>query len=502
MSRGVMMKPLMGSPLDNSVLPSFPVDALPKVLGEYVNDVAESCQVPADLPACLILSVISAAMAKSYKVQAGPDWQEPCNLFVVVAMPPASRKSAVFSAITKPIKDVEKTLKEEIFPLQQENAQQRRILERRIKKLEKQAADDSSADELPGLFSELKSLREQLPKEVKQPRVLVDDVTPEELASQLAAQLGRMALMSAEGGIMDIIAGRYSGNIPNMDVFLKGHAGDDLTVDRKGRPPEAVDGPALTIGLAIQPDVLKGMAGKRALHGRGLIARFLYSLPDSNVGHRKINPKPVNPRNRVNYKNVVLELFQPWRAQTQNQSVTSKIISLSTDASCLFNSYREEIELSLRKEGELHGIPDWGGKLPGAVVRIAALLHAALHPSSPDSIPISQETMLNAIKIGGYFQAHAIAAYDLMEVSASRKGAKRLCEWFQSQNSERFVMRAVHQALRGSFPSMNDFMPALEHLINLGLVELQAAPAKSGRGRNPSPIILLTDKFYAQNTQN
>jgi len=47
---------------------------------------------------------------------------------------------------------------------------------------------------------------------------------------------------------------------------------------------------------------------------------------------------------------------------------------------------------------------------------------------------------------------------------------------------------------------MNDFKSALDHLINLGLVELVAGHAKSGR--NPSPIITLTDKFYAQNTQN
>ena len=124
-----------------------------------------------------------------------------------------------------------------------------------------------------------------------------------------------------------------------------------------------------------------------------------------------------------------MQLFQPWRAQIQKQSVASNIIRLGIDAARLFISYQKDIEINLRKNGELYGIPDWGGKSAGAVARIAALFHAALPPNSPDSTPISQETMLNAIKIGDYYQAHAIAAYGLMEISASRKEAKRLYEW-------------------------------------------------------------------------
>lgn len=37
----------------------------------------------------------------------------------------------------------------------------------------------------------------------------------------------RLAILSPEGGIFDLIAGRYSSTgAPNLDHFLKGHAGD------------------------------------------------------------------------------------------------------------------------------------------------------------------------------------------------------------------------------------------------------------------------------------
>ena len=42
------------------------------------------------------------------------------------------------------------------------------------------------------------------------PCLIVDDITPESLATELARQEGRIAALSAEGGLFDIIAGRYS----------------------------------------------------------------------------------------------------------------------------------------------------------------------------------------------------------------------------------------------------------------------------------------------------
>ena len=66
----------------------------------------------------------------------------------------------------------------------------------------------------------------------------------------------KVRIISAEGGIFETIAGRYSGGVPNLDVWLKGHAGDTLRVDRKGRPTEYVRSPAMTLLLTVQYFVL------------------------------------------------------------------------------------------------------------------------------------------------------------------------------------------------------------------------------------------------------
>jgi len=82
------------------VLPRFPVDALPAWVGDQVAAVAEFTQTPPDLAGSVALATLSASAGGRARVQIRPGWVEPVNLFTVVAMPPGSRKSAVFAAMT------------------------------------------------------------------------------------------------------------------------------------------------------------------------------------------------------------------------------------------------------------------------------------------------------------------------------------------------------------------------------------------------------------------
>src|SRR5207237_7670865 len=100
---------------------------------------------------------------------------------------------------------------------------------------------DSDVKQAEELAAELATMR--VPAA---PKLILDDVTPERLGGVLQEQRGRVAVMSPEGGLFDIMAGRYSQNGPCFDVLLKAHAGDDLRVDRVNRPSEYVEAPALT----------------------------------------------------------------------------------------------------------------------------------------------------------------------------------------------------------------------------------------------------------------
>lgn len=240
-------------------LPGFPTHVFPDWLAQYVAAVAEETQTPPDLAGTLALSVLAAAAGGRSVIQVRGRWREPTNLFAVVALGPANRKSAVFSAMTGPLYEAEKLLVTQAAG---------RIVEAELTvKIAQEAADKAAAKaasadgpEKDGLVAEAIGLAQAAESLTvpPRPRLLADDATPEVIATLLAEQGGRLAVMSAEGGIFDIIAGRYSGTA-NMEVFLKGHAGDRLRVDRRSRE-EYVDAPALTMGLAVQPAVLRTSA--------------------------------------------------------------------------------------------------------------------------------------------------------------------------------------------------------------------------------------------------
>ena len=277
-------------------VPAFPVEVLPDWLGEYVAAVATATQTPPDLAGMLALAVLATVAAGAVEVQPRPGWREPLCLFIAVGMDAGARKSGVFTAMTRPVADFEHAQAAAALPGITETAVLRRIAESAAATAEAAAGKAPASQQEEARAEAIARAAEAANLVVPPvPRWLVDDATPEALAGLLATY-GRIALLSPEGDVFDQMAGRYNQAAgPNLGVYLKGHAGDLLKVDRRGRPPEYVERPALTIGLAVQPEVLRGLASRPGFSGRGLLARFLYSLPASLVGRRQPGAPSVPP---------------------------------------------------------------------------------------------------------------------------------------------------------------------------------------------------------------
>jgi replicative DNA helicase len=188
------------------------------------------------------------------------------------------------------------------------------------------------------------------------PRWLADDATPEALAGLLAAH-GRIGLLSPEGDVFDQMAGRYNqASGPNLGVYLKGHAGDLLKVDRRGRPPEYVQRPCLTIGLAVQPEVLRGLAGRPGFRGRGFFGRFLPGLPTRLVHRRQPGAPPVPPTVADRY---VLELQALAASMTTTPGQDPTVLTLDPAAGELLLAFEQKLEPRLAADA---GAAGWLGR--------------------------------------------------------------------------------------------------------------------------------------------
>ena len=94
-------------PFDSFNVPTFPVETLPTAIKEYVTAVAESTQTPVDLAALSAIAILSICLQGKYVVRPKADWQENLNTYCIAFMEPSERKSAVGTAMIKPINKFE-----------------------------------------------------------------------------------------------------------------------------------------------------------------------------------------------------------------------------------------------------------------------------------------------------------------------------------------------------------------------------------------------------------
>jgi hypothetical protein len=481
--------------------PAFPVEVLPSWLSEYVAAVATATQTPPDLAGMLALAVLATVAAGAVEVQPRPGWREPLCLFVAVGMDAGTRKSSVFTALTQPVAEFERQQAAAALPSITETATLRRIAEQAA------AAAEAAAGRAPANQQE-QARAEAIARAAEAarlvvppvPRWLVDDATPEALAGLLATY-GRIALLSPEGDVFDQMAGRYNQSAgPNLGVYLKGHAGDLLKVDRRGRPPEYVERPCLTIGLAVQPEVLHGLAGRPGFGGRGLLARFLYSLPASLVGRRQPGAPPVPQAVADRY---TLELQALAASLTTASAPTSDqgpaVLVLDREAAELLLALERDLEPRLAAgSGDLAHLAGWAAKLAGATCRLAALLHLASHLRDGWAQPIGAEAFTAAIRLADYLIEHARAVFDLMGADPRTDDARYLLDWIARTSQAQFSRRDAHQAARGRFRKATDLEPTLALLEEHGyLRRVDADPAGVKGGRPASPRFLVNPLHLA-----
>lgn len=471
---------------DLSTLPRFPVGCLPPVLRDMANAVAENIQVAVDMPAVALLAVVALCVQGKFIINPKPGWIEALSLYAVTVARPSDRKSPTLRACTKHIYDYVREENERRAPLVDEYNMKRAILTKRISCMVDAAAKPTakgkptiSTDDIVELKYQLADLERE---KVTPLRLLADDVTPEALVSLMAENDGKMAVVSSEGGIFDIAAGRYSERV-NMDVFLKAYSGDSIRIDRKGRAPENVEFPALTMLLTVQPTVLETIMGNTEFSGRGFLARFLYSIPVSTVGHRRFDTSPVPTQTQAAYEQLLDALL------TITDTGEARTIKLSPEAYKEARSFFDGLEARLLDD--LSEVEEWAGKYQGNIMRIAGLLHCCLHGKDAAKRTVSLDTMKQAQTIGEYFLAHALGAFRVMGLSEPQeeKEAKYIWKRLQTVDTLEITKRDLFNLCKGKFEKVESMEPGLSVLIGRGYIREE--DGQTGERGRPSKRLYI-----------
>ncbi len=482
------------TPLDDTERQAFPIEAMAPFgpFGPFSLGLADFTQTPIDLAATTALGTLSAAAGGKFEVEIDPGYIEPVHLFILSLLQSGSRKSAVFRGCTTPIVAWERDRNAEKLREFAVWESRRRINQAKLKGMEATLSSPDKRRSKTGPLPNLDDLALQadaLARELasdrppRVTRVVVDDITPERIASVLAEQDGSVAVMSPEGGFFGNIGGRYS-DIPSLETMLKAHAGDDIRVDRQGRAGETVPRPALTVCISAQPEVAAELGKIPGFRGKGGAARFLVSMPKSNLGHRRVSVPPMPPATAAAWARCitrVLEMTPAGRDQYDGYPVPHRI-RLSDQARAEHLRFREEIEPELSEFGYLGDLSDWASKLAGNAARIAGLLHIASTPEgqAPQNRPISVETMRSSIMVCEYFISHAFIFFDAMasddgsETSAARIVLEELRDMAQAAQAPRVGRRDLQRRLRkrSRFKESKSLDAPLERLENHGFIQI------------------------------
>jgi hypothetical protein len=331
-------------------------------------------------------------------------------------------------------------------------------------------------------------------------QLIADDTTPEAATDVIAEQGERLAVLSTESSFLGNVGGRYSKNA-NPEIVLKAWSQEPHAVNRKSGRPLLLERPNLSLGLAVQPGFLTGMGETGdVFEARGLMARFIFSMPVSRVGDRVYDTDPIPP-----------QTSQAWGARVKTMMAAiwdndePQEMQLDHKAKESFRSFWEALEPRHKSHGDLAAIEGWAKKLPGQVLRIAAVLTLF---EDPQALIVPGEVMDDAVSLVPYLIAHARLVSDLMSAERQSKlgPARSVLDWLRRKEVEgRFSAGEVEKGVRGQAwcTEMADVDDALDVLVRAGWVrQIDPPERKEGQKGRPQKRRFVTHPDVTSKTES
>lgn len=375
----------------------FPIEAAPHYLADLCKAIALEVQVPIELPYFAAMSVLAAATNGKIEIVVKGRYKEHLSFYNIIGLGSGNRKSEVLKTLRMPLVEIESDLIATVKPERSRQIAERKTYEQALEGMQAKAR---SKGVTPALMVDIESAREKLDKckVMPMPKIFADNVTPEKHAA-LIAEHGSISIIEPEGGFFEGLS-RYGNNkTAQVDYLNKAYGGEAFRVDRQGGDSIIAERPHSVLHFSIQPHLVHAIRSNTDFMGTGFANRFLFCLPQSLIGSRSLDTPPVHNGLLESWKMAIENLFKSCRNQPMRQ------LTIDPGGYQLLRDFQEALEPQLITN--LLPIQGWASKLPGALVRIAALYELA---ASEHAASISAENMKAAIELAPYLQDHALKA--------------------------------------------------------------------------------------------
>ena len=436
-----------------SAAPVFPIEHIPGVFGKVTEAMVGQFQCGKNLPAMAILGALNAAIGPRFFA-----WNPvihkttPANLFLIAVAKSGDGKSQVMNYAFRPIQEHEDELvarwKNDVLPnalaskdlIELEISQLKSDYKAKVKKADqaRQATDEGLAGDMAGSsvaesllspgpadlgdeersivsakLAELHKRLAQVELQLVQPRLLVDDCTPEKMASLMAHSPYLVSATPEARKAIEVLLGRYSSkdkDQPADDVFVKAYSGDTIKVDRQTTGSVDIQSPWLSVLWMVQPGMVERMLSTAALKDSGFLQRCLFGHSEGVSGDFEQSVR------------VPQEIFDAYRSAIRaimsNDVSKPQVIKLTLEAGRAVNQVREQRRMAWAKDDNDRQM--FEARYMEQVTRLALNIHVGCYPECPAKREIDVATVRAAIAIMDFFIHKHKAVFQAFEYAEAR----------------------------------------------------------------------------------
>jgi hypothetical protein len=450
--------------------PTIDLRLFPSGVADYARAVADSVCFHNNLAAAFALGVLSVAnINRCVNVHQG--WTEPLCLYVAGVGRSGAGKTPMLKPFRKPFDEFQRSYNQAHADEIQKRADdiQRWEAEKQVaRKPRKGGSLTRSLDELNDLLRDNPPLYKKC--------LYLGDTTPEALTDALIEQGGKIALLSGEPTMFDILAGMYSDR-PNLDLVTNAYDGEPVHSRRKKDGQKDIEHAYLSAVLGVQTERVQEILENKRLRDSGVMPRFCYFVQLEKFISVK-DSKPIPAASEAQFNGLISHLL----------SGSGDLLYLSDEVRSTFLNYVDECRRRVMEGGEWDYCAEWGSKQAGRALRIAANFHTCLH-LDPATKPIDGATMTNAITLSEQLAEHATHLFRRAELP--KETADALYVWKRIASIKSMCFSKVELTRKVQGKADLDYARAIEKLVANGYIKV-VIDAKEKVGR-PAEMIFVNE---------
>lgn len=418
----------------------FPMECLPSLARQVVEDISMEVDVPCEYVAPAFLGAVFVAARGNFKIGVKSSYEEALTEYILVSMPSGSRKSAIVKILREPFDEFERRLQTQFKEEQLDQEIRSKICRKIEKKILSKLDEHMSPGEEEEVMRQMRLTQRHDLRPRPLPRLLVDSPTLKALAMEMARQGEALGILDGEGG------GFWKRRVRASEdgILLKGYTMEPFGDETSTSEAVVMAMPCFACCSYVQPVVAEHLYANKDLASDGLLPRILPVLLDRPM--RFLTTQEYVPSDiRWRYAKKIQSLLAIERPQGDGNARTAHTISMVEDARQIWQRYVEAIKLEIRR-GVTPQFNAFLEKLAGHAVRLAGAVHLLQH-EDPHERPLDAQSMDAGIRLANFFAEHAYLAFD-EGCLQSLQHARRILDWIErNSNMRTFSVRDAQRAV-------------------------------------------------------